>query len=205
MFVYFRVALPPAKSTKKEKNMKITQNAPKPPSNTPQSAPTNEVKSIDTELLRTRTVSPESKAVSKYKGYGVDKAGYLTMDFNIAAGLPRDVKLTAKSVENVVKSYENPLFFMIDENNYSQVDVAKRVGKAYKVLTSLINKGFGELVSKEEVNALPRVFDYDFKAMKKQGGKDSMRVVTLSAQTIFSKEKTSFKDMFDPGYRWRGR
>ncbi|MCH5336965.1 MAG: hypothetical protein J1D99_06070, partial [Campylobacter sp.] len=45
-------------------------------------------------------VNDETQAVSKTLGYGVDKDGYFTSDFNEAAGLPKDYKIYAKDAEN---------------------------------------------------------------------------------------------------------
>ena len=41
-------------------------------------------------------VKDKSEAVDKILGYGVDKEGYFTSDFNEAAGIPKDFKLNAK-------------------------------------------------------------------------------------------------------------
>ncbi|ELJ8315501.1 hypothetical protein RS317_000001, partial [Campylobacter coli] len=43
-------------------------------------------------IANNNLVSDKSQAVDKILGYGVDKEGFFTSDFNEAAGLPKDYK-----------------------------------------------------------------------------------------------------------------
>ncbi|EGE9558279.1 hypothetical protein IBM52_000119, partial [Campylobacter coli] len=47
-------------------------------------------------IANNNLVSDKSQAVDKILGYGVDKEGFFTSDFNEAAGLPKDYKIYAK-------------------------------------------------------------------------------------------------------------
>lgn len=44
-------------------------------------------------IANNNLVSDKSQAVDKILGYGVDKEGFFTSDFNEAAGLPKDYKI----------------------------------------------------------------------------------------------------------------
>ncbi|WP_420358962.1 Cj0814 family flagellar-dependent secreted protein, partial [Campylobacter coli] len=64
---------------------------------------TSNTKSSNTINETSNLVSDKSQAVSKMLGYGVDKDGFFTSDFNEAAGLPKDYKIYAKDVESFVE------------------------------------------------------------------------------------------------------
>ncbi|EIX7269108.1 hypothetical protein MK586_001036, partial [Campylobacter coli] len=49
-------------------------------------------------IANNNLVSDKSQAVDKILGYGVDKEGFFTSDFNEAAGLPKDYKIYAKDI-----------------------------------------------------------------------------------------------------------
>lgn len=57
---------------------------------------TPNTKSSNTVNETSNLVSDKSRAVSKMLGYGVDKDGFFTSDFNEAAGLPKDYKIYAE-------------------------------------------------------------------------------------------------------------
>ncbi|EAL5848684.1 hypothetical protein CYB93_08755, partial [Campylobacter coli] len=63
---------------------------------------TSNTKSSNTVNETSNLVSDKSRTVSKMLGYGVDKDGFFTSDFNEAAGLPKDYKIYAKDIENFV-------------------------------------------------------------------------------------------------------
>ncbi len=63
---------------------------------------TSNTKSSNVTNDNSSLVSDKSGAVSKILGYGVDKDGFFTSDFNEAAGLPKDYKIYAKDIENFV-------------------------------------------------------------------------------------------------------
>ncbi|MCW1332405.1 hypothetical protein OLP47_06780, partial [Campylobacter jejuni] len=48
-----------------------------------------------------------TKTNNKVLGYGVDKDGFFTSDFNEAAGIPKDYKIYAKGAENFVNYITN--------------------------------------------------------------------------------------------------
>lgn len=57
---------------------------------------TPNTKSSNTVNETSNLVSDKSRAVSKMLGYGVDKDGFFTSDFNEAAGLPKDLRFMLK-------------------------------------------------------------------------------------------------------------
>lgn len=83
-------------------------------------------------------VLDKSEAVSKAWGYGVDKQGYFTSDFNEAAGLPKDYKINSKMLTNTLNLYTKTGF-------YKEIDVAKSFANAYENFTkndvSQVGKG----------------------------------------------------------------
>ncbi|HEB8038625.1 TPA: hypothetical protein RZJ91_000691, partial [Campylobacter coli] len=75
-------------------------------------------------------VSDKSQAVNKVLGYGVDKDGFFTSDFNEKAGIPKDYKIYVDDVENLVKHIINS-----NSKFFTSIDIAKSVGNAYKVFS----------------------------------------------------------------------
>ena len=102
-------------------------------------------------------VKDKSEAVDKILGYGVDKEGYFTSDFNEAAGLPKDFKIYAKDLENLVNSYKN-------KDIFTSIDIAKSMQNAYKVFSSLsstfANKDF---IDNEDLKSLAIGYELDIK------------------------------------------
>ncbi|ELU0243250.1 hypothetical protein SA002_000790, partial [Campylobacter coli] len=85
-------------------------------------------------IANNNLVSDKSQAVDKILGYGVDKEGFFTSDFNEAAGLPKDYKIYAKDIENFVNIQTKSLL-----SSYINIDIAKSIGNAYKVFSQLLN------------------------------------------------------------------
>ncbi|EAK4827846.1 hypothetical protein DA702_07975, partial [Campylobacter coli] len=85
-------------------------------------------------IANNNLVSDKSQAVDKILGYGVDKEGFFTSDFNKAAGLPKDYKIYAKDIENFVNIQTKSLL-----SSYINIDIAKSIGNAYKVFSQLLN------------------------------------------------------------------
>ncbi|EOZ8015257.1 Cj0814 family flagellar-dependent secreted protein [Campylobacter coli] len=94
-------------------------------------------------------VSDKSRAVSKMLGYGVDKDGFFTSDFNEAAGLPKDYKIYADGLNNFVNN------FIKRQPFYSQIDIAKTIGDAYNSFSSFVkDKGLGESFQEQDLKNL---------------------------------------------------
>ncbi|EGS1401983.1 hypothetical protein LB689_001858, partial [Campylobacter coli] len=91
---------------------------------------TPNTKSSNTVNETSNLVSDKSRTVSKMLGYGVDKDGFFTSDFNEAAGLPKDYKIYAKDIENFVNIQTKSLL-----SSYINIDIAKSIGNAYKVFS----------------------------------------------------------------------
>ncbi len=96
-------------------------------------------------------VSDKSQAVSKMLGYGVDKDGFFTSDFNEAAGLPKDYKIFAEGLNNFVNS------FLKRQPFYSQIDIAETIGNTYNSFSSFVkDNGLGENLKEQDLQNLPQ-------------------------------------------------
>ena len=73
-------------------------------------------------------VKDKSEAVDKILGYGVDKEGYFTSDFNEAAGIPKDFRLNAKEVEKSISLFQKDAPFF---KFFSKIDLAQTYANAY--------------------------------------------------------------------------
>ena len=100
-------------------------------------------------------VKDKSEAVSEILGYSVDKEGYFTSDFNEAAGLPKDYKIYAKDIENLVNSYKN-------KDIFTSIDIAKSMQNAYKVFSAL-KLGNKDFMSNEDLKSLAIGYELDIK------------------------------------------
>ncbi|MDE7447619.1 MAG: hypothetical protein K2M51_01015, partial [Helicobacter sp.] len=95
-------------------------------------------------------------------GYGVDSDGYFKKDFNEAAGIPEHIKIHSSTMESLYRaSVETPksVYFKI----FSDIDVAKTIGNAYKVLSQLVDEETlqKESFSKDELVNLPQGYEYN--------------------------------------------
>lgn len=95
-------------------------------------------------------------------GYGVDSDGYFKEDFNKAAGIPEHIKIHSSTMESLYRaSVETPksVYFKI----FSDIDVAKTIGNAYKVLSQLVDEETlqKESFSKDELVNLPQGYEYN--------------------------------------------
>nr|WP_251841242.1 hypothetical protein [Campylobacter jejuni] len=68
-----------------------------------------------------------NKTNNKVLGYGVDKDGFFTSDFNEKAGIPKDYKIYAKDIENFVNIQTKSLL-----SSYINIDIAKSIGMLIK-------------------------------------------------------------------------
>lgn len=126
---------------------------------------TSNTKSSNTINETSNLVSDKSQAVSKILGYGVDKDGFFTSDFNEAAGLPKDYKIYAKSAESFANFQES------DNNLFSffhKVDIAKTIGNSYKILSQIIPQTSNAYLSPEELKNIPYAISIDENSIVKK-------------------------------------
>ncbi|EFP1128748.1 hypothetical protein HPW13_001293 [Campylobacter jejuni] len=119
---------------------------------------TSNIKSSNVANDNSSLVSDKSRAVSKMLGYGVDKDGFFTSDFNEAAGLPKDYKIYAKDIENFVNIQTKSLL-----SSYINIDIAKSIGNAYKVFSQLLNDELNNKINftKEDLVKIPQGFKFN--------------------------------------------
>ncbi|EFU2411641.1 hypothetical protein HUM56_001958 [Campylobacter coli] len=102
-------------------------------------------------IANNNLVSDKSQAVDKILGYGVDKDGFFTSDFNEKAGIPKDYKIYADGLNNFVNN------FIKRQPFYSQIDIAKTIGDAYNSFSSFVkDKGLGESFQEQDLKNLSR-------------------------------------------------
>ncbi|HED6595137.1 TPA: hypothetical protein R5Z00_001561 [Campylobacter coli] len=118
---------------------------------------TSNTKSSNVTNDNSSLVSDKSGAVSKILGYGVDKDGFFTSDFNEAAGLPKDYKIYAKSAESFVNFQESDFF----HSTHYKVDIAKTIGNAYKVFSQLVPQTSNPSFSTQDLANIPFAFSMD--------------------------------------------
>ncbi len=111
-------------------------------------------------------VTDKSQAVGTSLGYGIDKDGYYTSDFNEAADIPNDYKIHSSTMESFAKMKTN-------ENNFLRifrsVDIAKSVGNAYKILSQVVSEDIlnsKSSFSKDEIAQFPQGYEYNMQSLK---------------------------------------
>ncbi|EOH9590999.1 Cj0814 family flagellar-dependent secreted protein [Campylobacter jejuni] len=119
---------------------------------------TSNTKSSNAINEASNLVSDKSQAVNKVLGYGVDKDGFFTSDFNEAAGLPKDYKIYAKDVESFVEWETGDRYFYA---THTSIDIAKTIGNAYKVLSQIMPTTSNASLSEEELTNIPYAFVLD--------------------------------------------
>lgn len=119
---------------------------------------TPNTKSSNTVNETSNLVSDKSRAVSKMLGYGVDKDGFFTSDFNEAAGLPKDYKIYAKDMQSFVEWETGDRYFYA---THTSIDIAKTIGNAYKVLSQIMPTTSNASLSEEELTNIPYAFVLD--------------------------------------------
>ncbi|WP_300926777.1 Cj0814 family flagellar-dependent secreted protein, partial [Helicobacter rodentium] len=77
---------------------------------------------------------------------------------NQAAGIPKDYKIYAKDIENFVNYHQNRSDILATHN---QVDIAKSLANAYKVLSQLIPQSQSPSFSNKELENMPYAFKMD--------------------------------------------
>ncbi|PZT49135.1 hypothetical protein B6S12_00650 [Helicobacter valdiviensis] len=103
-------------------------------------------------------VSDKSQAVNKVLGYGVDKDGFFTSDFNEKAGIPKDYKIYAKDMQSFVEWETGDRYFYA---THTSIDIAKTIGNAYKVLSQIMPTTSNASLSEEELTNIPYAFVLD--------------------------------------------
>ena len=94
-------------------------------------------------------------------GYGVDSDGYFKKDFNEAAGIPEHIKIHSSTMESLYRaSAETPQGAL---RVFSDIDVAKTIGNAYKVFSQLVDEQILNKTSfsKDELVNLPQGYEYN--------------------------------------------
>ena len=102
-------------------------------------------------------VKPKSQAVSEILGYGVDKEGFFTADFNEAAGLPKDFKINAELIKGIDENLRSDKLSL--KPLYYEIDWALELGTLYK--NKLQN--FDEFGKKFDKKELESEFNISFK------------------------------------------
>ena len=102
-----------------------------------------------------------NNAVSTAYGYGVDTQGYMSSDFNKAAGLPENFKIHKSTLEEIKRYNQNHMEWIAEKlgikNYYDSFDMAGIVNHYYnefeKVMRDFSNKtSFNE----QDLNSLPK-------------------------------------------------
>lgn len=118
------------------------------------------IKSSNVANDNSNLVSDKSQAINKVLGYGVDKDGFFTSDFNEKAGIPKDYKIYAKGAENFVNYITNLNF-----KSFVNIDIAESLGNAYKVFSQLVDEPSGNFTT-EDLSKIPLGFSYDKKSFQ---------------------------------------
>ncbi|HEG0588725.1 TPA: hypothetical protein SB588_000471 [Campylobacter coli] len=119
---------------------------------------TSNTKSSNVINKTSNLVSDKSQAVSKVLGYGVDKDGFFTSDFNEKAGIPKDYKIYAKDLQSFVEWETGDRYFYA---THTSIDIAKTIGNAYKVLSQIMPTTSNASLSEEELTNIPYAFVLD--------------------------------------------
>ena len=126
-------------------------------------------------------------------GYKIDKDGYFTSEFNKAAGIPDDYKIHSDTIKSfvTVRTNKNTLY-----TAFKEIDIAKTVGNAYKLLTQLVDEN--TLNSKEnfttdEISKFTQGYEYDKKTLKITKKYDTINAY-MSARSDFDPRMAQNKD-----------
>lgn len=118
------------------------------------------------EVKNSNLVSDKNEAVSQVLGYGVDKEGFFTSDFNEKASIPKDYKIYAQSMQNIANS-------LSDKENYlrifNEVDIAKTLANAYKILSQVVGEDVlnsKESFTYEDIKNFPQAYEFNRQIMQ---------------------------------------
>lgn len=114
------------------------------------------LKSIDKSLKFENSVTDKSKAVKEILGYGVDKDGFFTSDFNEAVGLSKDFKIHSQSVRDLADKLSKNITF-------SSVDIVQTLSNVYQIFSQLTSTSSFDQAGLEN---LPLGFSVDKKSLK---------------------------------------
>ena len=104
-------------------------------------------------------VTDKSQAVGTSLGYGIDKDGYYTSDFNEAAGIPNDYKIHSSTMESFARIQEHQQRY----ERFVSVDIAKAVGSAYKILSQVVDESIlnsKDSFSKDDIAKFPKGYEF---------------------------------------------
>ena len=121
--------------------------------------------------------SETNQAVSMAYGYGVDSQGYMTSDFNKAAGLPEDFKIHKSTLEEIERYSEDNQHnkelkeYLGISKLYTNIDMADTIRQYYSKFNQIINHSFNDTnktsFSEADLESLPKGYsisypNYDF-------------------------------------------
>ena len=116
-------------------------------------------------LNKTETTTPSivnNLPTKRVLGYAIDDDGYFTEDFNKAAKIPEHIKIHSSTMESMqralVEAQTHPWFSI-----FSDIDIAKTIGNAYKVFSQLVDEETlkKESFTKDEIVNLPQGYEFD--------------------------------------------
>ena len=116
-------------------------------------------------LNKTETTTPSianNLPTKRVLGYAIDDDGYFTADFNKAAKIPEHIKIHSSTMESMYRALvENPS--NVWTKVFSDIDIAKTIGNAYKVFSQLVDEETlqKESFTKEELVNLPQGYEFD--------------------------------------------
>ncbi len=109
--------------------------------------------------------SETNQAVSMAYGYGVDSQGYMTSDFNKAAGLPEDFKIHKSTLEEIERAAENSAItsgikeYLGVDKYYTNIDMADTIKQYYNLFSNALDKSFPSnktSFSEADLESLPK-------------------------------------------------
>ena len=116
-------------------------------------------------LNKTETTTPNianNLPTKRVLGYAIDDDGYFTEDFNKVAKIPKHIKIHSSTMESMYRALvENPS--NVWTKVFSDIDIAKTIGNAYKVFSQLVDEETlkKESFTKEELVNLPQGYEFD--------------------------------------------
>lgn len=121
---------------------------------------------VEIEIKQLTITLPKNQSVKEVLGYGVDKFGFFTDDFNEAAGIPKDFKIHSDTMLSLVNKNDqaNPPIYKMRHN----IDIAKSAGNAYKVLKGVLGDEFlnsKEFFSSDELWNSSHFFEMDKRSL----------------------------------------
>jgi len=116
--------------------------------------------------IKVSTKVATNQTSSEVLGYKVDKDGYFTDEFNKQAGIPSDYKIHSSTLESLVRSND---IMDPDIKNFKNIDIAKTVGNAYRLLAQVIGEdtlSSKDSFSLDEIRNFPQGFEYNRQSMQ---------------------------------------